>query len=313
MPQRTIQETVIGPWPKGINNRLPPYALPEGTLEDAVNVDVDQRGFARRRQGYTKIVAGLNTHSGYSCAAGTFYVDGANLTQLNTDNSTTVLYEGLVGAYTVYEYFNGVVYLSDGLITKRIVNGAVTDWPLDATNLGDPEFMAVPPANILKFWHGRMYIVVGKTIWYTDPFMLGSVQKQRNFIQVPATCTIFEPVSNGIWVVADQTYFFAGGGPGEFVIQSQLNYGAIPYTSVLVPNDNDVMWYSARGVVRGTQDGQIKNLQEDNVAADTGTTGAAFIREEKGLRQYIASIADPTLSPMAASSWMEMDVIIPGG
>jgi hypothetical protein len=45
---------VIGPWPLGINDRQAAHALPEGTLHDAVNVDLDNLGFARRRPGYAK-------------------------------------------------------------------------------------------------------------------------------------------------------------------------------------------------------------------------------------------------------------------
>jgi hypothetical protein len=158
-----------------------------------------------------------------------------------------------------------------------------------------------------------MYIAVGKVVWFTDPFMLGSVQKQRNFIQFPADVTIMEPVSGGIWFVADQTYFYAGGGPDEFIPKPQLNYGAVPGTGIKIPYTNDVMWYSVRGAVVGTQDGQIKNIQEANIAAESGTVGTTLIREENGIKQFIASIKNQGVSPLAATSWMDMEVIRKAG
>jgi hypothetical protein len=185
----------------------------------------------------------------------------------------------------------------------------VTNWSVDAHLVADPEYMAVPAGSIVRHFNGRIYVVVGKTVWFTDPFTLGSVQKQRNFIQFPATVTIMEPVAGGIWFVADQTYFYAGGGPDDFTPVPQLNYGAVPGTSVKVPYTNDVMWYSERGAVMATQDGQIKNVQEANIAAESGTAGAALIREENGVKQFIASVRNQGISPLAASSFMDMEVI----
>ena len=309
----------LGPWPTGMNNRKPEYALDKDqygkvtALRNAVNVDLDAGGNARRRAGYAKIVGGLNTRAGYSCEAGTFYVNGANLMRLNDDDSTTLLFSGVAGDPVSYAHFNDVVYFTDGLITKCIVNGVVVDWEINAHLAMDPEYMAVPAGSIVREFNGRMYVAVGKIVWFTDPFTLGSVQKQRNFIQFPADVTIMEPVTGGIWFVADQTYFYAGGGPDEFMPKPQLNYGAVPGTSLKVPYTNDVMWYSERGAVMATQDGQIKNVQEANIAAESGTVGATLIREENGIKQFIASIRNQSVSPLAATSFMDMEVIRKAG
>jgi hypothetical protein len=73
------------------------------------------------------------------------------------------------------------------------------------------------------------------------------------------------------------------------------------------------MWYSERGAVMATQDGQIKNIQEANIAAESGTTGAALIREENGIKQFIASVSGQGISPLATTSWMDMEVIRKSG
>ncbi len=309
----------LGPWPTGMNNRKPEYALDKDqygkvtALRNAVNIDLDTGGNARRRAGYTKIIGGLNTRAGYSCDAGTFYVDGANLMRLNDDDTATLLFSGVTGSTVSFEHFNGVVYITDGLITKRIVSGAVTSWDVDAHLAADSEYMAVPAGSIVREFNGRMYVAVGKVVWFTDPFTPGSVQKQRNFIQFQADVTIMEPVTGGIWFAADQTYFYAGGGPDDFVVRPQLNYGAVPGTSLKVPQSNDVMWYSERGAVMATQDGQIKNVQEANIAAESGTVGATLIREENGIKQFIASVRNQGVSPLAATSFMDMEVIRKAG
>lgn len=309
-----MQPVRSGPWPVGMNNRLPEHALPSvngaiSALRNAVNVDLDAAGNARRRAGYTKVVSGLGTRSGFSCEAGSFYVEGANLMRLNDDDTTTLLFGGLPGSPVAFEYFDGVVYISDGIGTYKLIGNDVTPWEIDSSVRDDPEYMGPVKAQILRYWHGRMYFVSGDVVWFSDPYKVGSVQKQRNFIQFPAQVTMFEPVSGGIWVACGDTRFLAGGDPSEFVQQQQLNYGAVFGTSVQVPYTNDIMWYSERGVCVGTQDGQTKNIQEQNVAAESGTDGAAVIREENGIRQYIASVRNQTVSPLAATSFMEMEVV----
>ena len=91
-----------------------------------------------------------------------------------------------------------------------------------------------------------------------------------------------------------------------------MNYGAVYGTSQAIPNTNDVLWYSVRGVVVGTQDGRVENIQEAHVAADSGTVGASIIREKDGLRQMVATVVDPSASPLAASSYITMEVIRKG-
>lgn len=304
----------LGPWPVGMNNIRPEYSLPSDqngaviALRNAVNVDLDVAGNARRRAGYTKVIGGLNTRCGYSCPVGTFYLDGANLMRLNDNDTATLMFSGLAGNVS-FEYFNGIVYLSDGTVNKRIVNGAVTGWPIDSHLASDPEYMAVPAGSIIRQYNGRIYVAKDKIVWFTDPFTVGSVQKQRNFIQFPATVTIMEPTTSGIWFVSNTTEFYAGGGPDEFIPRQALPYGAVPGTSVPVPNSKNIMWYSDRGAVMATPDGQIKNIQEANIAAESGTSGAALIREENGIKQFIASVRNQGISPLAASSFMDMEVI----
>ena len=404
MPKpKPAEEITLGPWPKGMNNRQPDYALPAGTLRNAVNADFDQIGFARRRRGYSKVYSGLNTHSGFSCAAGEFFVEAGALKQLNADNTATTIHRGLTGTQTAYEYFDGVVYFSDGVSTGKITNGIVTPWGMnppaapklltlsgsygpgtymaavtavDATgreggasdvttmqagdNTGirfydlpsatalrlylsapngttlylvaevpagtishtllagrydngkplDTQFVSKPPpGRIIKHHKARMYVADGTTLWYTDPYALDRVRLSENFFQFPKLISIVEPTDKGMWVVADKTYFFRGDGPETFVQETKLGYGAVFGTASRVPNTTDVMWYSDRGAVMGTQGGEVSNMQEANVASESGSSGASLARDKDGIQQFIASIKDPVVSPLVAQSFFSAEVI----
>ena len=395
--------TTLGPWPNGINNRQRGFALPEGTFADAVNVDLDNLGYAGRRKGYTKVYSAFDAHSGFSCDAGTFFVETGQLKKLNTDNTATVLCSGLSGSSVSFCFAVGVVYFSDGIVTGKIVGGVAVPWGLpipsaptvsqisgiygagtylaaltfvdsvgNESGSCDPVSFTVssaagfrfdnlptafskrlyltdtngstlyhvvdvaaatityslsagrylsgkplatrfisapPPGKIVREFKKRLYIADGKVVWYTEPYAYDWVKLSTNFFQFHEPVTVMEPVSGGLWIVSNQTYFYAGTGPDNFQVQPQLNYGAVFGTGLQVPNTNDAMWYSVRGLCYGTQDGQVKNMQEANVAADSGTSGASIVREADGVRQFIASVSGSSPSPLVGGSFLNMDVI----
>lgn len=393
----------IGPWPGGMNNRQADHALPAGTVRNAVNTDVDSAGWLRRRAGYTRVLAGVNTRGGYSCPLGTYFVQGSKLFRLNDDDSSTELCDGILGGDATYEYFNGTVYFSDGRVTKRITAAGAGEWGLDVpatpslyavpgalpagsyvaaittvdadgresgaseavpisinvasgirvTGLPsgktariylsapdgttlfmvavtgadhydvtlpgyasgkplDTQFlMKPPPGRIIRHFNGRLYIADALgTVWFTEPYAPDLVHRARGFFQFPAPVTVMEPAGeNGMWFVAEITEFYVGGGPEEFKPQVRLGYGAVYGTSQVLPQTKDAIWYSTRGVVMGTKDGQVTNLQEVNVAPDTGSAGALLVREQDGNRHAVVSVRDANVSPLASTSFIEMEVI----
>jgi hypothetical protein len=320
MVQKTpLKGLKIGPWPGGIDNRLPNHSVSKNHLRNAVNVDIDNTGRLRSRKGYTKIYSSSGSHSLYSCPLGTFFVDGTALKVLNTDNTSVTIFNGISGT-VCYCYINGEVYFSDRAKARKINSGlTVVPWGVDtdttiSVNSGNYSldvdiYNPVPVADIIRFYRGRIYVVAGSVVWYTDPYAYDIFKYASNYLQFPNTITVFEAVTNGIWCVSDKTYFLGGTEPKEFIVQTQLNYGAIANTSLEVPNTNDVMWMSQRGLCMGDQDGQVVNLQEQHVAVNPGTTGAAIIREHDGLKQYVATYAPSGTTKIASTDWMEFEVI----
>ena len=112
-----------------MNNRATDHSLPDGAARNIVNANVDAAGRIRRRDGLTKIYSGVAICNGYSCPAGEFFVEAGNLMQLNSDNTSTRLQHGIVGALA-YHYMLGIVYISDNRNTYKIVNGGVIPWGL---------------------------------------------------------------------------------------------------------------------------------------------------------------------------------------
>ena len=88
-----------------------------------------------------------------------------------------------------------------------------------------------------------------------------------------------------------------------------LPYGAVEGSAARMENSNDIAWFSSRGLMIGTQDGQVKNMQEENIAVGAAQAGATLYREQDGMRQLVAAVSGAQESRAAANSFMTMEVV----
>lgn len=419
MPDKSPPTVKVGPWPKGIDNRSPDYAVPGEAVRNAVNVNLSKAGQARRRDGYTKFYSATGTHSLWSCELGSYFVENGALQFFSADRDLTAasptptsLMTGLSGS-VAFEYFDGDVYLSDAYSTWILRGGTqpalwgipapsrpptldvvvgtlpagvylaacslvaadgregplsvaasmttsstggihftglpsvpsalitairlylsgpgsstlyhVADLPVGVEEYAVTErsdtgaaidlkvLVAPPPASIIKHHRGRMFLVSGGVVFYTEPLALHLVDPIKNFWQFPEAISIMEPVDAGMFIVADKTYFVAFTDPDEAKVRAVQPDKGVPGTAQQIPTGEGVIWYGDRGVMFGAQDGRVEAVQEELVAADKARKGAALLREKDGLRQYIASLQSPEISGLTARSFMEAEIIRRGG
>lgn len=411
--QSWVSRPSLGPF-KGMNNRAEDHALPISTKEDprvavrnAVNVNFTNAGKIKRRNGSTKRYAGLNMKYGFSCSQGQFVVEGTALKIVNTNWTSTVVYNRIFGTTFAHYEHDGNLFFSDKLIGLKLTNGVSQRWgmanpaaptvhtasgilgagtylccitfydalgnesgaseivsvdvnanssivfanlptstdsqvigirmymttangnvfyqcgdvaigtltysvilPHDGGKLIETLFMTRPPAGqIIREHNGRLLIAVGPLLYVTEPYSTDLVsQLSKSVFQFSTDITVVEPVDDGVWIVADKTFFFAGSGPEDFKQLTKLEYGAALGTSQKL-DDGMVCWFSTSGLIMAGNGGEIKNMQEDSVAPDYSTEGAVLIREEDGMNQFITSLKTPSMSTMAASSWIDAEVI----
>jgi hypothetical protein len=397
----------VNGFPNGMNNRQPDYALPNGTLRNAVNTDIDNQGNLRRREGYEKVASGINMHSGFSCEAWSLIVNAGRLKIWNDDDTFTDLMA--VQGPVCYHFLNNIVYFSDGVgAYKLLADGTVTNWGVTPPNdpilsstsgslaagtylaavtpigqdgfehgssevvsievddnsgivftlpaVTDPQVdylrvylstangevlygisdvavgtatytvtenagegveletlgcTAMPAGSTIDSYRGILYVVSGDTAWHSDPQAYDRMNPDTNFIQHSQDIDLLAADTNGIWMASDKTYFYSGAGPGQFTETVALEYGAVPGKAKIDPSTNALVWYSKRGVVRAS--GGIANLQEANIAAETGDSAAVLVREFDGLRQVVASVTNAQVSKLAAGDFLEMEVVRKAG
>lgn len=171
---------------------------------------------------------------------------------------------------------------------------------------------AMPAGSIVRFSNGRLLVAAGSVLHYSEPFMLGLHNPGKNYIPFSAPITVVEPCDRGVFVVADKTYWISGEITGA-TLQEALPYGAVPRTGGRDPLQADTcFWVSDRGLVFGSADGSVKNVQQDQLALDGGLTGASVYREREGQRHVITSVRDPSHTNTGVGFRFEAEVIKKG-
>ena len=167
-----------------------------------------------------------------------------------------------------------------------------------------------PVGRIIRDYKGRIYIADGTgLVWYSDVFRYDHFRLDEGYLMFPDPVVLMEPVTAGIFFATDKATWFYGGSPEEgFEIRQVFDYGAVFGTSV-PRDDGSAMWQSQRGAVIGGPDGSAQNVQEKQVAPDHATAGAAMIREENGMQQFIASLRGTRTNTLAARSWIDAEVV----
>lgn len=166
----------------------------------------------------------------------------------------------------------------------------------------------MPAGQIVRMLNGRLLVASANMLFYSEPHQLGLYNPSRNYIPFPAPITMVEPCVAGIYLAADKTYWLAGDIATAALV-TRLPYGAVAGTGGHAPNENRAWWMSDRGFVVGDQEGLVKNVQEKSVAVDPALVGASLFREQDGMKQMIASLFSPQSTVVAASSYMEAEIV----
>jgi hypothetical protein len=200
------------------------------------------------------------------------------------------------------------------------------DIPIGITtyNLPEPELGAElqtdnlysQPAGInLQLYNGRIYYSSDDKLFYTEPLRYG-LYHYNNFFRFPGTIKLVLAVNNGLYVIADKTYFLDGQGPETFKQSTVLNDSGIIGTGIVLHhsyfNIKDysglvAAWYSDKGLVLGLNNGNINIITEKRFAMDNYSHGATGYIENQGIRKLITSFTNKGTE----NKFQSTDVIIP--
>ena len=168
----------------------------------------------------------------------------------------------------------------------------------------------MPAGEIVREHGGRLLVVSGSTLYYSEPFGYGLHDPLRGRIPFGGRITLLAPVEGGCYVGTEtETFWLPGGDIEKTEVVELLPYGAVPGTDTALENEPGVAWMSTRGLIVADAQGQAKNVQEATVAVGPAQIGATLYREQDGMRQLVAAVSGAQESRAAANSFMTMEVV----
>lgn len=160
----------------------------------------------------------------------------------------------------------------------------------------------LPPADILRFWNGRVLFAAANFFGWSEPLRFG-LMHQDSLLRFGARITLMEPVGEGEGAggvfIADhkRTYFLSGNTP-PWNRAIRHNHPAVPGTSRLVPGNvfglpttaPVAVWLAANGVwCLGLPTGDVQPIRDGELALPAGERGTSVYREVNGIRQFMTS------------------------
>lgn len=311
----------LGPFPVGMDNRAPDFdlALPQDAghrLRDALNVDVTTEGSIKTRAGYTRVVAGDDVHSLWAPLEGGFalYCGAGNLYRTTPAMAPVLVAPGFGQMGPVrYAQVNEAIYFTDGVRAGSYhpSAGPTPAWgSAVAQTVGDQDLVPMPPGSNLAYHNARLLVAVGSALIYSEPFTPHLRDAARGFELFPEPITCVAAVEAGVFVVADKTYFIAGGFPAQ-TVRAVLPYGGPSQQAGYRP-DGGAHWMSTRGVVACNKDGEITNLQDKHIAIEVSGAAATLMREADGTRAIVAALTEQGSFAAGIGTWAQARIIRKG-
>lgn len=137
----------------------------------------------------------------------------------------------------------------------------------------------MPAGAILATLPGYLFSASGNAVSYSDPYNFAITSPEKNYIPFSSEVSVMIGCENGLYVVADKTYWITGFGTPELNMLPILPYGAVKWSQTKHPTEKKVYWLSRRGLVVADDQGQIANLQEKALLLDLQGAGASLFIE----------------------------------
>lgn len=288
----------------GINNVSDPHDLDAKDLVEAPNIDIDNKGKAKRRTGYTKqFTPSGRLHSMWSNDRICLFVDGDTLKSLDTAYNATTIRSNVSSLPMDYVDVNEVVYYTSASVNGYVKNGVDNAYVDSGLN-----YMEVPKkGQHIEFYNGRIYISQGHDLWYTVGYTFESalrIDMRNGVMPFKDEITMIKAVDDGLYVsigaIGDRSsvIFLTGQGPEDFIYKVVADYGAIEGTAIKPRSafvgdgieGSTVIWASRKGICLGSNGGRFANLTAGRYEVTDNRYGAGYFRLRNGLPQYIATL-----------------------
>jgi len=137
----------------------------------------------------------------------------------------------------------------------------------------------MPAGELLTHTPTHFLVAAGAIVYYSEQYNFGLTLPESSYITLPADVSVMIACENGVYIVADKTYWLTGLGTPQIDLIPIAPYGAVKFSQTRHPTEKKVYWLSAKGLVVGDDQGQFANLQEKNLLLDLAGDGASLFIE----------------------------------
>lgn len=239
-------------------------------------------------------------------------VSPATRHSLATIGGLRVTLPGATPGATHINVYVSTVNGSVPLLAATVTAGTPTvDLAVPATGReANERFEAPLPAGTQLFeFNGCLCSVNGSDVFEGIPYRHGYYLKTEGRIPFPAAVSNAVPAENGVYVVADKTYWLQGAVMTKAeIVKDVLPYGGVPGTAFVMDKDaHQVGWFSRDGIVLADTMGQVKALMADNVALTAPASGVSALFSDGGYNRVVSCGWCLNLDTMAATRYTGYD------
>lgn len=315
-PAEAPESIFVGQF-EGLKNAVTRERLKPEELEHAFNIDLDNSGQVRRRDGYVERARG-EFHSLYTAPSrNTYVVRGGWLGRVLTDFDFIPLTLGGEKPLSYVEIAGTLYFSSEAVSGKITPDFAVEPWgqvggasiwhsPVVNPTVTLPEVngrpLSAPPlAKHLTAINGRIWLAEGDTLWATELYLYDYVDRTKGFVRFDSEITGLAYSGDGIYVGTETGVWFLRGPLGSMERRIVVRSRHIPYSMIEVPGDyalvagepalqyrNAVMFMTEDGLIAGFNGGFCRNLTENEMIFPGAVSAVPMFRKREGINQYVA-------------------------
>ena len=171
------------------------------------------------------------------------------------------------------------------------VGTASTDVTTITLGLEANQRYEVPlPAGRLFLFNGCLCSYKDNVVYEGLPFRPGYYVLSEGGVRFPSAVSNCVPAQNGIYVVADKTYWIPGTRitTAEGIIQDVLPYGGVYGTEFAAPHKSQYGWFGAKGFVIASTQGEVEAVMTETVTVSIlPSEGFSTVFEDDGNRRVV--------------------------
>lgn len=289
----------------GLNNHIDPHVVPhnpETAASDmavAVNVEIDRALKVTRCTGYSQIISASDSsynrggfHSIWSDNGPCYVGKGSSLYEFTRDQSLIGIRSGMSGKRISFARIGQSTLYCNGVENGMLKYAVSYPWPTHEYTgpESNKEWDAAPIGEKVAILSGRAYLVVGNTIYWSEPYQYGLFNLARNHRMFDSRVLMMVPTTNGMYISTETVTAFLGGlNPHEFTYREIYKHPAFEWSEAvgqtsgnrigLESNAKVRFWRDHKGVIAGLPDGSTFNMTELKILSpECGGYGATLLR-----------------------------------